>query len=145
MAIKFHTNFDTEKILKRYSATRFCGEMQIKDRNGNWSDNPVAMFFVSNPDTNKGHKNYLYLFLSNDQVYVGGLSSEQMEALRYQTGVKCDQCDDVIYSRYRHDYVTCTCGEQFIDGGRDYTRTNINAKLVTIDFVTGDYDEDKIT
>ena len=35
---------------------------------------------------------------------------------------KCKLCGDVIVSKYRHDFQTCTCGEIFVDGGNDYFR-----------------------
>lgn len=38
------------------------------------------------------------------------------------TGVVCNECKDFIYSRARHDYHSCSCGNSFIDGGRDYIR-----------------------
>lgn len=41
---------------------------------------------------------------------------------RTETGVKCLECNDEIYSEYRHDYRTCRCGKAFIDGGSDYLR-----------------------
>jgi hypothetical protein len=37
---------------------------------------------------------------------------------------------EVIVSRYRHD---CQIQEgQMVDGGRDYLKTNVNAKLVSV-------------
>jgi len=33
---------------------------------------------------------------------------------------KCAKCGDIIISKFRHDYVSCSCGEIFIDGGNDY-------------------------
>lgn len=36
--------------------------------------------------------------------------------------VKCLKCGDIIESKYRHDYVTCSCGYISIDGGDDYQR-----------------------
>jgi hypothetical protein len=39
------------------------------------------------------------------------------------TGVVANN-GEIIYSRYRHDYRVSTDGSVFIDGGRDYTRTN---------------------
>lgn len=33
----------------------------------------------------------------------------------------CPSCGDTIYSRARHDFHYCSCGETFIDGGFDYT------------------------
>jgi len=36
--------------------------------------------------------------------------------------LKCTQCNDIIESKYRHDYVNCKCGKIFVDGGNDYLR-----------------------
>ena len=36
--------------------------------------------------------------------------------------IQCPNCGDIIYSRARHDFRSCTCGDTFIDGGFDYTR-----------------------
>lgn len=33
---------------------------------------------------------------------------------------KCKLCGDVIESKQRHDYITCSCGEITIDGGKEY-------------------------
>lgn len=35
---------------------------------------------------------------------------------------KCRQCQDIIESYHRHDYVTCKCGKISIDGGNDFFR-----------------------
>lgn len=35
---------------------------------------------------------------------------------------KCKLCGDVIESKHRHDFVSCKCGEIFVDGGHDYIR-----------------------
>ena len=35
---------------------------------------------------------------------------------------QCGLCKEVIESKYRHDYVTCACGNIFIDGGLAYLR-----------------------
>lgn len=35
---------------------------------------------------------------------------------------KCLTCDSVITSEFRHDYVTCSCGNLSVDGGLDYER-----------------------
>lgn len=35
---------------------------------------------------------------------------------------KCKQCGDVIESKFRHDYVTCSCGSIAVDGGKSYLR-----------------------
>ena len=41
-------------------------------------------------------------------------------------GLKCNTCGDFIYSRARHDFHWCSCGNSdtgiFVDGGFDYMR-----------------------
>lgn len=34
----------------------------------------------------------------------------------------CEKCGDDIESKSRHDFVSCTCGNIAVDGGRDYLR-----------------------
>ena len=36
--------------------------------------------------------------------------------------IKCLACGDVIESKYRHDFVDCSCGGCSVDGGKDYLR-----------------------
>lgn len=36
--------------------------------------------------------------------------------------IKCNHCGDIIESRYRHEFVTCSCGKCSVDGGHDYLR-----------------------
>ena len=36
--------------------------------------------------------------------------------------IKCTKCGDSIYSKDRHDYVSCTCGSVSTDGGQDYLK-----------------------
>lgn len=35
---------------------------------------------------------------------------------------KCKKCGDIIESKHRHDFVQCSCGAIFVDGGNDYIR-----------------------
>ena len=39
-----------------------------------------------------------------------------------QNEIKCSNCDDIIFSRHRHDFVRCSCGKCAVDGGMDYLR-----------------------
>jgi len=39
-----------------------------------------------------------------------------------RNAAQCRKCGDVIESRHRHDFVRCSCGAIFVDGGRDYAR-----------------------
>ena len=34
----------------------------------------------------------------------------------------CLLCKDVLVSKSRHDFVTCTCGNLSVDGGNDYLK-----------------------
>ena len=35
---------------------------------------------------------------------------------------KCLKCGDEIFSAHRHNYVECSCGNVFVDGGMEYLR-----------------------
>lgn len=39
-----------------------------------------------------------------------------------KNAVKCLRCDDEIESKHRHDFVSCSCGNVFVDGGLSYLR-----------------------
>lgn len=36
--------------------------------------------------------------------------------------LKCKKCEAIIYSRARHDFHWCPCGNLAVDGGRDYMK-----------------------
>lgn len=36
--------------------------------------------------------------------------------------IKCLNCGDIIESKSRHDFVKCSCGSCFVDGGLYYSR-----------------------
>ena len=39
-----------------------------------------------------------------------------------KNAIRCTHCGDIIESKYRHDFVTCSCGRVSVDGGHDYIR-----------------------
>lgn len=39
-----------------------------------------------------------------------------------RNAARCRKCDTVVESKTRHDFVPCTCGAIFVDGGLDYVR-----------------------
>jgi hypothetical protein len=54
-----------------------------------------------------------------------------------QYGITCPDCNETIFSNSRHDFVTCNCGNHYIDGGFDYIRTTVgslNASRVLNEF-----------
>ena len=36
--------------------------------------------------------------------------------------VQCHKCADTIESTHRHDFVSCSCGNIAVDGGKEYLR-----------------------
>jgi ssDNA-binding Zn-finger/Zn-ribbon topoisomerase 1 len=40
------------------------------------------------------------------------------------TAIKCPKCRDIIFSRARHDFHWCSCGEIAVDGGFDYLKVS---------------------
>lgn len=40
--------------------------------------------------------------------------------------IRCKKCGDIIESMSRHDWVQCSCGACFVDGGHDYMRVGGN-------------------
>lgn len=40
----------------------------------------------------------------------------------YRNRAKCLKCGDIIESKSVHDFVSCSCGEIFVDGGQEYFR-----------------------
>lgn len=49
------------------------------------------------------------------------------------TAVQCPNCKALIYSRARHDYRNCPCGDTAVDGGFEYLRTSFK-KVPPISF-----------
>lgn len=39
-----------------------------------------------------------------------------------KNAAKCLKCNQVVESKYRHDYVACKCGNIAVDGGLSYVR-----------------------
>jgi len=39
-----------------------------------------------------------------------------------KNAAKCLKCGETIESKHRHDFVSCSCGNLFVDGGKEYLR-----------------------
>ena len=39
-----------------------------------------------------------------------------------RNAIQCKHCGGIIESKYRHDFVSCSCGCCSVDGGLDYLR-----------------------
>lgn len=106
---------------------------------------PEAVYRVAEPDREKGYKDFLLLSLFNGIVkkslIVRGVDLVEMRTQCTQPGVECAICNELLYSRARHDYHSCKCGTTSIDGGRDYLKYSFHRELeprrVFIDLLTG--------
>lgn len=98
---------------------------------------PVAVYRARKPDKSKGHKEFMLLQRNNRGGIVRGMTRYQLNKHRYQHGMQCTGCEDVIYSVMRHDYRECHCRNASIDGGKDYIRASGTGRGVTIDLLTG--------
>lgn len=105
-----------EKIEQHYGAN-FIFDLCIKDKNGNWTEQPIAIFYKENPDITKGHKNYFGIFVRNGETIICDATTVSEG---HWNGLISD--DKVYLSRFRHDYREID--GKFIDGGRDYCRSN---------------------
>lgn len=47
--------------------------------------------------------------------------------------ILCLLCDDLIVSKYRHDFVTCSCGAVSCYGGNDFYRRRLGESYNYID------------
>ena len=100
------------KIEKAYNA-KYVFESCLKTKNGGWCNMPVAIFYTETPHPQGSNYFGLYCNDFGDFMITDGISAtEPFDAL--QAG------DDVIYSRYRHDFREHN--GYMVDGGRDYFR-----------------------
>lgn len=109
----------------------FMGYWCIKNPDDSWSEQPVDVFYQPNPDTSKGHTNYFGIFRRDGKIFITNASSAFSVPIY---GIHIPLTDEVIVSRYRHDYVSrsTNTNSYFIDGGRDYTRRSLSGDLVQV-------------
>lgn len=51
------------------------------------------------------------------------LDKYQKEIKKYKNKAFCKKCNSIIESVHRHDFVSCSCGSIFVDGGNEYWRS----------------------
>lgn len=117
---------DPVKVEKRYNVKFVC-ETPIK-YNGGWRDHSSLLFYG---EKHPQGSNYMALSMKFDLdgkyhslVITDGISATEETITGILDG------DEVIYSRYRHDYRVGKTGVM-IDGGRDYLRSS-NGKIVIL-------------
>ncbi len=48
------------------------------------------------------------------------------------TAFQCPKCYDIVFSRARHDFRTCTCGNMHVDGGFNYHKIGAREDVAKI-------------
>ncbi len=100
-------------IEERYNAKFVC-ETCIKNRDY-WRNEP-SMIFYSEKKHPEG-SNYFAVSELNGKIVI----SDGISATEPFVGVVADN-DEIVYSRFRHDYRTSSDKSVSIDGGRDYIK-----------------------
>jgi hypothetical protein len=115
---------------------KYVGEFCIRTKDGGWSESPVAVFYQPDPDVSKGHTHYFGIMAQFGAVYItNAISAAEVDITGVQYG------DEIIYSRFHHDFRRNSTGEVFVDGGRDYLRWGgdmEHAKVVTLRIIDGE-------
>lgn len=63
-----------------------------------------------------------------------------------QNKAQCLKCGDIIESKSRHDFVACSCGEVFVDGGTEYLRSGAHDPRNFINLaITKEFDIEDLT
>ena len=103
------------EVFEREYSAKYILETDLKAKDGGWANRPGAIFY-----TEKAHprgSNYFALYFDGDTLMItDGLPSIKDVVFK---GIEAE--DEVVYSRYRHDYRSGKNGA-FVDGGRDYFR-----------------------
>jgi len=119
MKIRNESTILTEEQIKKIEESKnakYVCETSLK-ANDQWYENPVAVFYGEEVHP-VSKSRYFGVFFQGDYSYICNAASVEDQVI---TGVITEDAE-IIYSKYRHDYIES--GDLFIDGGRDYTRTN---------------------
>lgn len=114
-----------EKVIVEEPDWVYIGQWEIVTKLGE-TGIVGSVFYDPNPDLNKGHSYYPTIFY--DYVYESTIITDG--TLTVKTPFNGIEENGIVYaSKYRHDYVKTPSG-LFIDGGRDYIRSNADPKLI---------------
>lgn len=127
-----------EVLLKAGPHAKFIGSWAVRTKDNNWSDFPVDIVYIPNPDIS----GFPGILTGYWREYSGMFMKGNVESSFKgdNTYINCLVEDNVVYvSKFRHDFVK-TPEEKYIDGGRDYTRTNCALfNSLSFDLVTGQF------
>ncbi|MCK9369758.1 hypothetical protein M0R04_07630 [Candidatus Dojkabacteria bacterium] len=118
------------KKTEDHYGSKFIGDFCIRSLQS-WTETPAAVFYQPNPNLELGHTHYFGLFVADSRkVIIVNAESAFVDPI---IGVVADD-GEIIFSRYRHDFVWSGDRSVYIDGGRDYVKTNVldDAKIVKL-------------
>lgn len=117
------------KTVERVKDCRFVCESCLQNKDGKWVNSPAAFFYTREPHPDTGSR-YFALWQSgwsDKWIISDGQIIEEQDI----TGI-VSESGEVIYSRYRHDYVDSYDRSVSIDGGRDYVKTSGKGRTVSL-------------
>lgn len=108
---------DIKKLEEKYNARYVCDTAL---RQGDeWADKAVAIFYQEEPHPHGSQ--YFGIFRQQGEFYI----CNAISAVGVPMAAVVADDGEVVFSRFHHDYRTSTDGSVFIDGGREYIRTNV--------------------
>lgn len=122
-----------EEVCKKFEGDlTYIGDMCLN------SGKPVAVYRAKNPNTSKGHKEFMLLQVWDRQGIIAGMTREELKKHSKHQAMLCRACNTVLYSLQHHHYHTCGCeNDTFVDGGKSYFRAGAMDLSKT---VSGTYD-----
>lgn len=100
-------------IEDKYNA-KYVFESCLKDKEGNFINSPVAVFYTEEPHPEGSNYFGIYTDYMGTVYITNAITATEGEYVGMIVG------EEVHYSHYRHDYRQVN--GKAIDGGRDYTR-----------------------
>lgn len=134
MIVKIKSIFNDsqiEKIEKHYNA-RFVCESALKYHD-TWTNYPIAIFYQEYPHPEGSNWFGLYYNIDGELRITNAISAVEEEF----HGIKARN-RDIIYSRFRNDYITSPDQSVWIDGGRSYLRCNSIVDVVKLKIINDD-------
>ena len=58
-----------------------------------------------------------------------------------KNAAQCLNCNEIVESKHRHDFVRCSCGNVAVDGGKAYLKRSVRGKGIKDMSITG-HDKD---
>lgn len=130
----YHFSADGIRKIEDMYKAKYMGYWCTKTPSGIWNEMPLDVFYQPNPKVEEGHTHYFGLYRNYaGEVCITSADSAFSDPMY---GVLCED-NEVIISRYRHDYQEKE--GKMIDGGRDYLRTNQGMRLVKVTVDNGQF------